>query len=264
MRVYLQKLPTFFLNFLSHFFFSVFLKTSKPLYGCQGCRFGSGVCAALQWAFSAVIRSWILPLGLRVILHVYRSVGLPKIPGDHTFVCIFPDDSIKLFLTQEWSMSVGWLHTMGSFSWQLRNVGVQGVSTSYCQGLYDQAVIKFLSQRLSKKFRAREAIEKWRICYLRSLRRQPNDSMPKCSKSKENEDKGKQKPECLQSEQKLKTSPTVRIQNASGDLKAKRQKARIEVQAKMLPKQTNKIDTLNQILGKSTKQNREVSTKQDS
>lgn len=68
----------------------------------------------------------------------------------------------------------------------------------YDQGLYDQGLIKFLSQRLSKKLRAREAIEKWRIWCLGSVRAQTNDKKSKCFKSKEHQDKGKQKTECLQ------------------------------------------------------------------
>lgn len=65
------------------------------------------------------------------------------------------------------------------------------------QGLYDQGLIKFLSQRLSKKLRAREAIEKWRIWCLGSVRAQTNDKKSKCSKSKEHQDKGKQTAGCL-------------------------------------------------------------------
>lgn len=67
---------------------------------------------------------------------------------------------------------------------QLHSVGLWGISATYCQGLYDQALIKFLSQRLSKKLRAREAIEKWRIWCLRSVGTQTNDKKTKCSKAK--------------------------------------------------------------------------------
>lgn len=104
---------------------------------------------------------------------------------------------------------------------------VLGCGAIYCQGLYDQALIKFLSQRLSKKLRAREYIEKWRIWCLRSVGTQTNDKKTKCSKAKKTKTRESRNQNAFKGEQKLKTR--VRSRNASGDLKANKQKAKTEV-----------------------------------
>lgn len=121
-------------------------------------------------------------------------------------LCVFPDEPVKLFLTREWSVFVGWLYTVGSLLATPPQCWVVGSdsrlpSVAFCCKRNHRQMEKPVSEGCPET----EAM--WEQAKMSQKQRKlrwakTETNMPS------------------QWEQKLKISPAVRIQNAAWELKA--------------------------------------------